>query len=371
MKARTNNAVWLEKYGRWQLQIQIDGQRKTFYSSIPGAAGKRECNAKADAYIRTGVAPTVKRVKAVADEWLETLKPIHDYQSSANYKQYESIMRTRVTPIIGMKKISDLCDGDIQRVIDAADRDGLSKKSLMNIRGCCVAMLKYARKNRYTDFRIEDVTIRWDAPKAERKVLQPDALAKLMSNNTIMKFGKPAEDYYVYACRFLVATGMRPGEMLARTEADVKDGCLTISSALNVDGEITRGKNGNAVRKIKLTPIALQILADQRQAKKRFGITSTLLFPSMSGTYMNEKSLYKRWMIYQESNGIDHVSLYELRHTFVSICAESVPDNLLKMVVGHSEAMDTTGVYGHELNGQMERAAAAIWSSFNSAIKTM
>ncbi len=35
-----------------------------------------------------------------------------------------------------------------------------------------------------------------------------------------------------------------------------------------------------------------------------------------------------------------------------------MPLELLKMIVRHSEDMDTTGVYGHEYSGDKERAAA-------------
>lgn len=368
MKTRTNNAVWYEKYQYWKIQVQMDGVRRSFYSSTPGTAGKRECHAKADAFLRTGVAQANRRVETVAHEWLETLKPTREMQSSANYKQYESIMRTRILPTIGRKRIQDVSNGDIQRIIDKAARDGLSKKSMQNIRGCCVACFKYARKNRYCDLTIEDVDIPWDAPKDEKNILQPDEIKTLLNVNTRTVRGKLVEDYYVNAYRWQLVTGMRPGEMIARTKSDVRDGYVYITSARNTYGEMTRGKNENAVRKIKLTPIAQKILADQSEAERRFGISSTLLFPDKNGGYIAEVNLYKNFQKFCESNGISKISLYELRHTFVSVCAESVPEALLKLVVGHSESMDTQGVYGHAMQGQLDRAADAIASSFISIV---
>lgn len=366
MKTRTNSATWSEKHQRWQIQIQMDGVRRTFYSSKPGAAGKRETHAKADAWIRTGIAQSSKRMSIVVHEWLETLKPTREMQSSANYTQYESIMRTRVLPAIGTKKVQDVSNGDIQRIIDKASREGLSKKTLMNIRGCCVSFFKYARKNRYAELVVEDIDIPWDAPKAEKMILQPDAIKTVMSVNTRMCRGKRVEDYYVNAYRWQLITGMRPGEMIARTKADVRDGYVYITSARNQYGEITKGKNENAVRKIKLTPMAMQVLRDQADAERRFGITSTLLFPAKNGGFIDETNLYKNWQRYLTDNGIEPISLYELRHTFVSVCAESVPETLLKMVVGHSESMDTQGVYGHIVQGQLDRAADAIATTFDA-----
>ena len=69
----------------------------------------------------------------------------------------------------------------------------------------------------------------------------------------------------------------------------------------------------------------------------------------------NQRALFKRWKKYQHDNGIEpQVTLYEMRHTFVSIESGVLTDSQLKMLVGHSKNMDTAGVYRHELDGQRE-----------------
>ena len=365
MRTRTNSATWSEANKRWKIQVQVDGVRRAFYSSTPGAAGKREANRKADAWLMSGLTNETKRMKHAVPEWLETLKPTREGQSSSNYRQYEGFMRTRILPEIENKKVGDVSNGDIQRIIDKGVRDGLAKKTLQNIRGCCVAFFKWARKNRLSDLHVEDIDIPWDAPKVQKEILQPDALGTLMSTDTRECRGARVEDYYVNAYRFALVTGLRPGELLARAKTDVRDGYLYITSARNVHGEVTRGKNENAVRRIKLTPIALNIIKAQAEMEKKHGVSSVLLFPDTDGGYIEQGKLYKNWKAYQRGNGIPEISLYELRHTFVSICAEYVPENLLKLVVGHSESMDTQGVYGHEMVGQLDRAADAIMNSFN------
>lgn len=49
MSKRVNTAIWDAKYKRWKINVQKNGQRRTFYSSIAGIKGRREANAKADA----------------------------------------------------------------------------------------------------------------------------------------------------------------------------------------------------------------------------------------------------------------------------------------------------------------------------------
>ncbi len=71
MGKRTNTAVWLEKYGRWQIKVQKDGQRRTFTSSKPGRTGQREANAKADAWLDEGIVGTSAKVSKLYAEWLD------------------------------------------------------------------------------------------------------------------------------------------------------------------------------------------------------------------------------------------------------------------------------------------------------------
>lgn len=67
---------------------------------------------------------------------------------------------------------------------------------------------------------------------------------------------------------------------------------------------------------------------------------------------------------YCKYNNIPVCTPYELRHTFVSI-AKVLPAGLVKSLVGHSEDMDTFGVYGHELNGDAQQQANALNSIFS------
>lgn len=63
-------------------------------------------------------------------------------------------------------------------------------------------------------------------------------------------------------------------------------------------------------------------------------------------------------------NGIVAATPYEMRHTFVSV-NKDMPEGLKKMVIGHSKDMDTEGTYGHEMQGDMERAAEYIDAAFD------
>ena len=87
--------------------------------------------------------------------------------------------------------------------------------------------------------------------------------------------------------------------------------------------------------------------------------------PEPISTIGSERALYRRWQRYQEANGISpSISLYELRHTFVSVSAAAMTDGQLKLLVGHSRNMDTQGIYGHEVEGRRAQLAQATTDAF-------
>ena len=77
----------------------------------------------------------------------------------------------------------------------------------------------------------------------------------------------------------------------------------------------------------------------------------------------SEGYFYKRWQVYCKANNLPPVSLYSLRHTFVSI-VKNLPAGDVKALVGHSKSMDTLGVYAHALNGDAENTARAVDAEF-------
>ncbi len=53
---------------------------------------------------------------------------------------------------------------------------------------------------------------------------------------------------------------------------------------------------------------------------------------------------------------------------YVHVNKSDMPLELPKQVVGHSSSMDTIGVYGHEIEGDKERAAAIMENTLKKAL---
>lgn len=352
MGKRTNTATWSEKYKRWQINVQKDGLRRSFYSSTPGRNGQREANAKADAWLDSDIIGAASNVEKLFNEFAEANKLL---AGSSAAKQIDYYRRVWIVPHLGRVKIANVCDNDVQKLLDLMVSKGLSRKSVQNCKGILSKFLKWCRKNRYTDYRPDDVEISASARNKGKRVLQPAELATLFSSTETTFNGKPMEDPYIYSYRFAVLTGLRPGELRGLKWEDIAGSVVHVRRAINIHGEETHGKNENAVRSFVLTDQAAEALQKQREQ----GNPGEYVFPLPSHSVY-----YTHWKAYCTHNGITPVSLYELRHTFVSI-AKALPEGEIKPLVGHSRNMDTFGTYGHELSGEDTATARKVTEIFD------
>lgn len=370
MGKRVNTAVWLEKQQRWQIKVQKDGVRRTFTSAKPGRTGQREANRKADLWLDEGISSTTKRCSELWEEFLISVKAT---AGSSYVEQVEKFGRNYILPVIGVRRIGDLSAGMLQDVLNRAYKEGclnpdgkrksagnLSRKTLQGIRGVEMAFVKWARQHQYTSLRPEDeVVVPKGARNKGKRILQPDSLRILLSTDTRVIRGKVETDENIHAYRLAVMTGLRPGELLGLRVGDVAGNRLHLSRAINTLNEETSGKNENALRVLILHPLAVAELKAQLQQRafEEGGLTED----DPIFLLRNEQSLYNYWRLYQRCNGIEPpISLYELRHTFVSMIEDAVSPAQLRRMVGHSKSMDTFGWYSHAVEGRADAAALAV-----------
>lgn len=354
---RTNTAKWHEKYSRWQIQVQKDNERRTFYSSTPGRNGQREANRKADAWLDGGIEHSNKRVYPLFTDYVAELK---DTTSRGNWDKIESMGRCWVNPCIGNKQIAKLTEADLQDIINRAYKKGLSKKTLNNMRWVLQNFLKFCRRRKATNLFLEGLTIPKGAPTKEKHILQPSSLRILFSSDETCLYGKRQKDCYIYAYRFQVLTGLRPGELRGIDRSSIQNDIIDIKRSINKFGEETKGKNENAARRFALFPLASEIL--EQQLAQNPDSENVFDIPSLS-------SYAKRWRRYCEANKIPYVTLYQMRHTFISLI-KSLPDGMVKALVGHSQSMDTFGVYGHEVTGELQKTAQKVSDIFTEVLKS-
>lgn len=358
---RKNEAKWIESAKRWQINVQKDGERKTFTCSTKGKKGKIEAEHKADKWLLRGEDENIK-AGTLLSQWLDDLKIS---TSDDHWRQYDQYVRLYIGPAIEKKRIIAVTEIDLQRIIDKAYAERhLAAKTLKNIRSCISSFFKYCRGLRATTLFPESLKIPKSAKRSEKKIAQPDELKILFTTSDTKYKNKIIQDPLIHAYRLAVATGMRPGELLGLKWTDIKNGIATIQRSYSDRGNITQGKNENARRSFQLSQRALLELADQKEMLKTAGIISPYVFADQSGQMYRQKTYRYSWYRYCNYHQITRTTPYELRHTFVSI-ADDMPDGLKKQTVGHSRSMDTEGVYGHRKKGDLERAAAYVDGAFD------
>lgn len=349
MTMRTNSAKWTGT--RWRIDVQKDGTRKSFYSSKPSRTGQREANAKADKWLTTGVSDTALRVSQAYAMWYETQQ---ETTSEGNCRNIATRWRHWIEPNIGNKKLSTLTEQDLQNIVNKAYAAGLSKKTLSCICSDLRALCKFCRAAKLSTFNPEGLRVPAGARLKGKKVLQPSDLITLFNVDTTLYKGQTVPDDYINAYRFQVLTGLRPGELVGLQWGDIQGNTVHVQRAVNVRGEVTKGKNQNAVRSFVLSRMARRVLDDQRQITGRQESVFCIL---------TEYNYYWRWKVYCKANGLTVVTPYELRHTFVSV-VKTLSAGEVKGLVGHSLDMDTFGVYGHALTGEAEATAEAVEGTF-------
>ena len=367
MSIRTNEAKWNESRKMWRIDVQKDGVRKSFYSKLPGRKGKIECHAKADEWLEHDVFNGDTRVQVLFNKWME-----HQMQTTSRsaWSQYQSYVKCHFIPRFGFYKMAKLTEHDLQEMIDELAAQGLARKTLMNIRSACTCFLKWCRKHNYTTLRCEDLTIPAIAPKGERKILDVGDFPKVFQCGETTWRGKVVPEWYIHAYRFVLCVGLRPGELIGLQWRDVSfaDKRIYVKGSINKFNERTRGKNDNARRTVPIGEIALQILSDQRKMLMTHSMLSDYVFPGKNGLHVKEDTLRSNRYRFCAHNGIARVTPYELRHTFVSANVK-LPAGLMKDVVGHSQNMDTYGVYGHVFGDSQDQAADAINAAVDKLIK--
>ncbi|MGI6361486.1 MAG: tyrosine-type recombinase/integrase [Bacillota bacterium] len=355
MSERKNEAYWVAKNNRWQIKVQSEGVRKTFNSSTPGKKGKIETEKKADKWLDGQLQDSGKRFSIYWEEFLASKKGIIDDKYLSNLKGYGELY---LLPILKLKKISNITPLDWQTCVDTVYKKGLSAKTCKNVRGAITTFCRYMRKRNISIADASDISIPENAPIKEKVILQPQNIRTLFTKDTVMIRGKEEPCFFIYSWRFILLLGLRSSELCHLEKKDLSNNLLKIRGT----------KTKAARRRAILSQNMMMVLKQQQAMLKSKGIISPYLFPDEYGEKLTASHLYKKWRTYREQHNIES-NLKELRHTLISISKADMPEELLKLVVGHTKNTDTFGIYGHEVEGELERAADIFDSIINEIMK--
>lgn len=362
-------AIWSDKEKRWKMDAQRDAERKVFTSSKPGRAGKLECNRKFRAW-QEGASDRFDWKFAKC--WTMFLEQIIDRKGKTeSYHQNETYGRLYLLPIFEKRKVSSIKLSEWQSAISSARpvgrvrKDGtvyrqtvaLSAKTLKNLRNAIMMFTKFCTEQDIANALTGSLYIPNSAPTIGKQILQPDQLKRLF---------EPSSEWYAESLRFEVLTGLRPGEIYGLKMEDYQDGIITVRRSINLRNIETPGKNANAIRTIALHQLAIDQIEEQLLKSKH--LESDYIFCNKIGAHGTQQAGYRAWTRIAKERNLSG-SPYSLRHTFISMVKNDLPEQMVKSIVGHSVNMDTYGTYGHAVDGDMKRSAKILDLSFKKRLE--
>lgn len=342
--------IWNDKEGRWVLRVMKNGVAHKYTSKEPGIKGKKIVLAKSRAS-DIGINYNV----TVGKEYERFLEDIRLRSSSEHYRSYEQYGRCYILPTISKRKLVSVTANEWQNILNTVrgmNGKPLAKKTLSNVRAIIVSFLLFASRDGLevpSNLRLQ---VPKNAPTKKKEILQPEHLKRLFDDTETF-----ISEWYIYLFRFSVLTGLRPGEALGLKWSDLQGNVLTINRSVNYRNQITDCKNDNARRTFALGDLALTVLNEQ--ANRTSGIKSDWVFCRPSGEMSVQSTTSQAWDRISAALGVK-TSPYSLRHTFISMVRNTIPETVIKDVVGHSASMDTFGVYAHEVTDDKKREAELI-----------
>lgn len=343
---------------RWRIQVRKDGRRFSFSSSVQGAKGRRECQQKYDSWFY-GEATGSKTVARVASEYMEDLKA-RCGDDAPSIRHNEGYIRLYIVPKSGDRKICKMTLRDWQSVINSATgrNKPLSEKTLKNLRAVIMAIIKFG----YEDYQCEMPRGKLYIPKGhakpEKDILQKDEIRRLFL---------PSDLFFHPMFCLLAVTGLRPSEALGLQLGDYDGKTITIRRGINDQNNITEGKNEHARRIIPLGSVAKSILDETIARNEKLNLRTEWIFCSPDGSHGCQSTMRNHWNKLKKERDLSG-TVYSLRHTFISMMKNVMPEQMVKDIVGHSVNMSTFETYGHILEGESAQAAEIIDLTFSQNV---
>lgn len=343
-----SRATWIEKKHLWKINVQKNGVRKSFYSTVPGEKGRKICAQSATSWL-SGSSPFSVSERTTVDTLFQRFLQDKELETTDVYtirNRYDN----HIKPIIGKTPVMLLTKQDMKRVIYTAYRKrNLSQKTLKNIRGDLSGFCNYLDASDIrSDLRTSNIKIPANAKKSKKQALDVSSLDILFSESQVPYNGSICQDSLIYAYRFQVVTGLRPGELMGLEWGDIDNDYIHIRRAINAHGITTTGKNETAARDFPQTKHTREIL----ECQKMYRIDPKDPHERIFG-YTGQLCYRKRWSIYCKYNGIPYITPYELRHTFSSIYKNELSTWVYEELVGHTHP-GVNGVYMHPMDGDMD-----------------
>ena len=205
------------------------------------------------------------------------------------YEVYEIAVRLHLNPVLGDKKLSDIDEDDVLRVIAKMAGDGKKPWTVRSVLTPLGRILGHAaRKGKIASnpmLRLE----RGERPKVERHEM------RILTRAEITKMLAKAPTRYRPILSTAILTGMRLSELLGLQwgDCDFNAGVIRVRRQADRKGQLVEPKTPQAKREIVLAPSLAKQLREVKIAS-RFKAPTQLVFPTATGRAQNGRNVSRR-----------------------------------------------------------------------------
>lgn len=372
-----------ENRGTYEARAMINGIKINLYGSDLEQLIEKFEQAKQ----QTKNSIEYRKTQMTLNEWFE--------EWFINVKS-RKIKETSISPIknnfkrtfgfyIGTMKIKDIKPMDVQRAINAMEKNGVSNRAMREALGRLRECMEFALGNQLITFNpCLIVEVPWTFTKAKEEI----ALTQEEQNALL---NEVENSWYKEMFYFMCLTGVRVGELggLKWSDIDFDKKVICINHSLSCsycDGEkreiLVSPKTVNSVRQIPFLGEMEEILQSQRKKQNKLkkelgtrwrsgGEFKNLVFTTGMGSpcnrYIVQKEIKKAVKQMREKEAMAAVQEnrkpkiirdfhpHTLRHTFATRCFENkMEPKVVQKLLGHSSISITLNIYTHVLDNKME-----------------
>lgn len=297
--------------------------------------------------------PSPVLVSSYMMNWFETYKKPRIDQNTAAGEL--SLIKKHILPVIGNKKLNEVCVADVQQAVSSLNSASMAKKVKSVINQCFAAAISdelYTHPNPASDKRIVMPT-----KATKRNALEKDDLATLMD-------ALPSLDpEHARLLSILIMTGCRRSEALAVHWEDIdwEKKSIHLQRVVrfrNNQPELSsKMKTKSANRIVSLWDPLIPYLGTPQESG---------LIIHDRGKPLTERQYTLRWKAIQKalkSAGLkDSFTAHQLRHTYATVAANSgaIPLKVLQGLMGHANFQTTMNTYAALDSDQMLAGSSKI-----------
>lgn len=361
-----------ESDGKWCASVDLgytEGKRKrkTIYGKTRKEVADKLKALHHDQSNGVQLIPQQQTVQQYLEVWLE--QTVKRRNRPSTFSKYKRDIKHHITPTLGRYLLSKLTPDHIQTVLNSLADQGLSQRTIRNVRSVLRAALNQAMRHGYV---VRNVATLVDIPGTVSFTAQP------LDEGQIQQFLIAIRGHRLEALfRLALGLGLRKGEILALRWQDVQfdTAIVRISGSLQrQNGTLQRTvtKTAASVRTIALPPSLLTALRShkRRQQEERAKCAewheSEYVFTSTIGTPLSPEGLSDYFKAVLEKAELSKtIRFHDLRHSCATLMIKRrVHPRAIMDVLGHTQISTTMNTYAHVLAEVQREAVESLDSLF-------